>query len=405
MSRKSKIDPIVKVKIVEQYLDREIGLGQASKNLGVAYQSIRKWISIYQCNGPTGLLNQPKNKSYSKALKISAVNDYLNGAGSLDDICLKYGIRSHTQLLKWIQVYNSGGILKTSTGGACMKKVKSTTLDERLKIVMKCLANDKNYGAMALKYQCSYQQVRNWVKRYEEMGSKGLEDRRGRRVGSLPSRTSEEELRDRIVELERKNLDLQMENDLLKKVRELERRDHIAKNYLHRDFHADKPNEKWLTDVSEFKYYSGNEVHKIYLSAILDLYDRRIVTFKISDHNDNPLVMNTFDEAVCLEPDAHPLFHSDRGFQYTSAQFCTRLKKHHMKQSMSRVAHCIDNGPMEGFWGIPKREMYYCQHFNDRTTLIAAITDYIHYYNNQRLQRKLNVMTPMEYHDQYIKAA
>lgn len=62
--------------------------------------------------------------------------------------------------------------------------------------------------------------------------------------------------------------------------------DHIAKNYLHRDFHADKPNEKWLTDVSEFKYYSGNEVHKIYLSAILDLYDRRIVTFKISDHND-----------------------------------------------------------------------------------------------------------------------
>lgn len=79
---------------------------------------------------------------------------------------------------------------------------------------------------MALKYQCSYQQVRNWVKRYEEMGSKGLEDRRGRRVGSLPSRTPEEELRDRIVELERKNLDLQMENDLLKKVRELERRDH-----------------------------------------------------------------------------------------------------------------------------------------------------------------------------------
>ena len=106
-----------------------------------------------------------------------------------------------------------------------MKKAKSTTLDERLKIVMECLANDKNYGAMALKYQCSYQQVRNWVKRYEEMGSKGLEDRRGRRVGSLPSRTPEEELRDRIVELERKNLDLQMENDLLKKVREVERRD------------------------------------------------------------------------------------------------------------------------------------------------------------------------------------
>ena len=71
-----------------------------------------------------------------------------------------------------------------------------------------------------------------------------------------------------------------------------------SKNYLHREFHAEKPNEKWLTDVSEFKYYNGIEVHKVYLSAILDLYDRRIVSFKISDHNDNPLVMDTFDEAV-----------------------------------------------------------------------------------------------------------
>ena len=106
-----------------------------------------------------------------------------------------------------------------------MKKARTTTLEERLAIVEECLANDKNYGAMALNYHCSYQQVRNWVKRYEEMGMKGLEDRRGRRIGALPSRTPEEEFRDKIAELEQKNQDLQMENDLLKKVRELERRD------------------------------------------------------------------------------------------------------------------------------------------------------------------------------------
>ena len=181
--------------------------------------------------------------------------------------------------------------------------------------------------------------------------------------------------------------------------------EHIAKNYLHREFCADTPNEKWLTDVSEFKYYIGIEVHKIYLSAILDLYDRRIVAFKISDHNDNPLVMDTFDEAVRLEPNAHPLFHSDRGHQYTSAQFYMRLKDHHMMQSMSRVAHCIDNGPMEGFWGILKREMYYGHRFTTRDNLVAAITDYIDYYNNRRLQRKLNVMTPMAYHNHYGLAA
>ena len=106
-----------------------------------------------------------------------------------------------------------------------MRKARSTTPEERLAIVQDCLANDKNYGAIALKYQCSYQQVRNWVKRYEEMGSAGLEDRRGRRAGTMPSRTPEEEMRDRIAELERQNRDLQMENDLLKKVRELEMRD------------------------------------------------------------------------------------------------------------------------------------------------------------------------------------
>ena len=180
---------------------------------------------------------------------------------------------------------------------------------------------------------------------------------------------------------------------------------HIAKNYLNRDFHADAPNEKWLTDVTEFKYYIGVEVHKVYLSAILDLYDRRIVAYRVGDHNDNPLVMNTFDAAVAVEPKAHPLFHSDRGFQYTSRQFSVRLKKHHMKQSMSRVAHCIDNGPMEGFWGILKREMYYGKRFTSKSDLVSTIESYIRYYNTERIQRKLHLMTPTEYHEYYYAAA
>ena len=106
-----------------------------------------------------------------------------------------------------------------------MRKARETTYEERLEIVLDCLANDKNYGTMAKKYNCSYQQVRNWVLRFEKMGSAGLEDRRGRRVGTQPARTPEEELWDKIAELERKNRDLQMENELLKKVRELEMKD------------------------------------------------------------------------------------------------------------------------------------------------------------------------------------
>lgn len=225
MSKKIKIDPVEKVRIVERYLKGEIGVREAGRQANVAYQSVQKWIRIYESYGPTGLLNQSKHQRYSKTLKLSAINDYLNGNGSLNEICKRYRIRSDHQLQQWIKVYNTGGKLKESTGGASMKKSRQTTLEERIEIVKDCLEHDKNYGAIAIKYKCSYQQVRNWVQKYEEMGQAGLEDRRGRRIGSLPSRTPEEELRDKIAELERKNYDLQMENDLLKKVRELERRD------------------------------------------------------------------------------------------------------------------------------------------------------------------------------------
>ena len=173
---------------------------------------------------------------------------------------------------------------------------------------------------------------------------------------------------------------------------------YLAENLLNRQFHADKPNEKWLTDVTEFKWYEGLAVHKVYLSAILDLCDRRIVSYAISEHNDSPLVYKTFDRAVADNPDAHPLFHSDRGFQYTSRTFHHKLEQAGMKQSMSRVGRCIDNGPMEGFWGILKRECYYGKQFNSKQSLVQTIEGYIRYYNNRRVQRNLGVLTPMEKH-------
>ena len=179
---------------------------------------------------------------------------------------------------------------------------------------------------------------------------------------------------------------------------------YLAENVLARNFYAEHPNEKWLTDVTEFKWYCGDEKRKLYLSAILDLCDRRIVAYVIRDRNDNPLVFDTFDLAVAANPDAHPLFHSDRGFQYTNNVFHTKLTNVGMVQSMSRVGKCIDNGPMEGFWGILKRECYYGRKFTDRETLIQTIENYIHYYNTRRLQRRLGVLTPMEKHELCLAA-
>jgi transposase-like protein len=213
-----------KVRLVEKYLKGEISRAYAAKGASVEPGTITLWARLYMADGPTALMDQKQNKKYPTELKLKAVTEYLSGAGSQNAICKKYHIRSPYQLRQWIKVYNSHGTFKCMTGGSYMKKARNTNPDERLKIVQECLANNENYGTMALNYEVSYQQVRNWVKRYNAMGSAGLEDRRGQRIGTQPSRSPEEELRDRIAQLEREKRDLKMENNLLKKVRDLERR-------------------------------------------------------------------------------------------------------------------------------------------------------------------------------------
>lgn len=170
--------------------------------------------------------------------------------------------------------------------------------------------------------------------------------------------------------------------------------DVTAENILQRDFYAAAPNQKWATDVTEFKI-PGNK-KKLYLSAIIDLYDRYPVAYVVSTRNDNKLVFKTFDKAIAANPDAKPIFHSDRGFQYTSKIFKKKLEKQDIKQSMSRVGHCIDNGPTEGFWGIIKSEMYQMYDITDEASLKYAIKDYLRFYSEERPQDRYHCKTPLE---------
>ena len=121
----------------------------------------------------------------------------------------------------------------------------------------------------------------------------------------------------------------------------------VAENVLKRDFNASRPNEKWVTDVTEFKWYEDGEKRKLYLSAILDLYDRSIVAYVVSKRNDNNLTLSTFEKAIVSNPEAKPIFHSDRGFNYTSQIFQDGLVTRNIIPFMSRVGRCIDNSPME----------------------------------------------------------
>ena len=169
---------------------------------------------------------------------------------------------------------------------------------------------------------------------------------------------------------------------------------HIAENLLNRQFTAQAANEKWVTDVTEFKYGNGQ---KAYLSAILDLYDKSIVSYVVGHSNNNPLVFRTLELALKATPGATPLLHSDRGFQYTSLRFKKRITSNGLTQSMSRVGKCIDNGPMEGFWGTLKCEKYYLHKYHTFQDLKNAIEQYIYFYNYERLQKKLNSLSPMEF--------
>lgn len=169
---------------------------------------------------------------------------------------------------------------------------------------------------------------------------------------------------------------------------------HITENVLNREFQTDyKAMEVLLTDVTEFKFGSHS---KAYLSAILDYGDNKIVAFKLSHHNNNALVRDTVTQIEDLILPTKTLLHSDRGFQYTSKFFKKFVEDHQIIQSMSRVGKCIDNGPMENFWGIIKEEMYRLKTYETFKDLEDDVKHYIEFYNTKRVTLKMGLRIPAE---------
>ena len=164
-----------------------------------------------------------KNNYYSAELKYQAVGDYLSGKGSLQVISKKYGLRDTKQLRNWIKMYNGHTELKSYTGGSRMTKGRSTTYEERIALVKECIKNGYNYGEIAEKHKVGYQQIYTWVKKYKENGESALKDHRGRHKKDDIPQTEEEQLKLEVDTLKRQLYLAQMENDVLKKLQELER--------------------------------------------------------------------------------------------------------------------------------------------------------------------------------------
>ena len=225
MGRKSHVLSEIKIKAVQDYLKGKKSVVKICDELSVGKTTVREWIKIYQSKGELGLRPQTRNTSYSKELKIKAIEEYVAGNDSLLAISLKYGLRSKKQLQNWIMKYNSHEEIKSSGvgGNQIMTKGRTTTLKERISIVEYCIENDKNYNKTAKKYQVSYQQVRNWVIKFEESGIDGLLDRRGK-CKPEDQLTEVEKLKAEMKLLKAKNKRLEIENELLKKLEEIERR-------------------------------------------------------------------------------------------------------------------------------------------------------------------------------------
>ena len=168
-----------------------------------------------------------------------------------------------------------------------------------------------------------------------------------------------------------------------------------AENLLNRDFNADKPNEKWCTDITEIRIPGSK--NKVYISTVLDLYDRYPVSKSFSRRNDTSLVNQTLEQAIEANPGAQPLFHSDRGPQYTSVGFKKKLENLGIIQSMSRVSKCIDNGPMEGFQGILKDLITVLYpNARSREEIEDAINGAFEYYINEYPQHRFHGKTAGE---------
>ena len=168
----------------------------------------------------------------------------------------------------------------------------------------------------------------------------------------------------------------------------------IAGNVLNREFTAEEPNEKWVSDVTEFAVAD----RKLYLSPVIDLFDTSVVSYSMSTSPNTALTNKSLTNACQgLRPGQKPLVHTDQGFQYQHVSWAAILTKHGATPSMSRKGNCWDNAMAENFFGQLKTEMFYLQKFDTVEGLEKAIDEYIHWYNFERISMRLGGLAPMEY--------
>ncbi len=178
----------------------------------------------------------------------------------------------------------------------------------------------------------------------------------------------------------------------------------IADNKLRRNFKVDTPYTHITTDTTEFKYFEKNklgnyEIKKLYLNPYLDMYNSEILSYEISKQPTLNPILKALDKAIKIsnKNKEKRIFHSNQGWAYQVKQYTTKLENNGITQSISRKGNCLDNSPMENFFGILKQEIYYGNKFYSYEHLKQTIENFIKYYNEERIKEKLGYLSPIEY--------
>ncbi|WP_427238816.1 IS3 family transposase [Yersinia enterocolitica] len=451
----SKYSLNFKLRVVQHYLSGLEGQKATAKRFGIDHRAVRKWSSAWKLHGEAGLTTKPGHypPTFKEAV-ILYMRDHLLSARQVSTV---FNIPAFTSVCLWERLYNEGGLEALRNSRRGRKRMSKLTGKHPKKNTTSSLCPDEREELEQLRVEVAYlkklqnltqskKHARAWYKAqavnelrqqyslprllraaelarstfYWQLSSckkpnKYADDKRrittlfhqhrgryGYRRITLACHRAGTPLNHKTVQ--RLMQELQLTSCIRRKKYNSYkgRYGKAADNILSRQFSADKPNQKWVTDVTEFKI-SGE---KLYLSPVLDLYNGEIIAYQMESRPHQSMVENMLSKALSvLSENEYPLIHSDQGWQYQMAQYQKRLKEAGLTQSMSRKGNCLDNAVIESFFGTLKSECLYLDDYKNIGELRIAIDEYIHYYNHDRIKEKLKGLSPVEYRTQAQIAA
>ncbi|WP_410198232.1 IS3 family transposase [Acinetobacter baumannii] len=410
-----------KLEVVQYYLSG-FGRHQVSHKFGIHHSDVAKWVANYNNHGAEGLSRKNTNTVYTPEFKFKVIQSVLEQGLSVREATNQFNLKNALNDRDKTQEQLLEELAYLRAENAYLKKRRALSEAERTgtsrtATVTRFISElRQNYK---LKYLLRASQMARSTYFYHEQRSK-LNDKYSDLKQQIKMIYHKHKGRYgyRRITLALKNMGLTINHKCVQRLMQsmkLKSRIRIAKyrsykgdigqvadNVLQRQFKADKPNQKWVTDVTEFNIRGD----RLYLSPIMDLFNGEIIAFQTHRRPMYELVKNMLKDALTkLADHEKPIIHSDQGWQYQMRHYQRELAENGLTQSMSRKGNCLDNASMESFFGILKSECFYGEKFNSVEELEKTVKEYIHYYNHERIKVKLKGLSPVQYRTQSLEAA